>query len=60
MGGDHAARAQRVDLLGDVGEEGGDAGGADQEGYLENEERYAPAVLLGRLSASVSLGGCKI
>lgn len=49
----HAARAKRMDLLGDVRREGADQGHPHQEGHIETLRRHAPPLLLGWLPASI-------
>src|ERR1700739_3055023 len=52
MGGHHAARAQRMDLLDDIGQDAGDAEGSCAEGGLGTYRRNAPALLLDLLHPS--------
>ena len=49
MGGYHASRAQRVDLLGHLGQEGGDQAGPRRAGVLRAQGRDGPPLLLDRL-----------
>jgi len=53
MGRYYAARAQRVDLLGYIRQEGRDEEYPYQEGNLEAQRWHAPPVLLGRLHSSL-------
>jgi hypothetical protein len=55
MGRHHAARAQRVGLLGYVREKSGDEEHPHREGALEAQRRNAPALLLVRLRAPLKL-----
>jgi hypothetical protein len=54
MGRHNAPRAQRVDLLDHIRQEGRDKAGACRKGVLGAERRDAAPVLLARLPASLS------
>lgn len=57
MGGHHATRAQRVDLLGYLRQEAGNPKGPRGAGTHAPQRRTAPALLLARLSSPLKIRG---
>lgn len=53
MGEHHATRAQRVDMLGHIRQEGRDQGAPHRGRPRQDAKRHAPAVLLAGLSSSL-------
>ena len=52
MGGHHSARAQRMDLLDDFGQDSGDKASSRKQGVLGTHRRNEASMLLDRLYTS--------